>query len=78
MRKELDSSLESMHLTPLQHSQYQVLKKLVDGGQAGWVELVLVPSGGVVSTPENNTGYLTAVAIQLVSGLLRVCYDFLC
>ncbi|THH10177.1 hypothetical protein EW146_g8451 [Bondarzewia mesenterica] len=65
MRKELDLSLSRIPLTPLQRAQYKVLKNLVDGGKAGWVELVLVPSGGVISVPESGKAYFTAVAVQL-------------
>ncbi|KAN0125467.1 hypothetical protein V8E53_015437 [Lactarius tabidus] len=64
MRDSLDQDLAERILTPLQKAQYQHLKDLVDGGEEGWVEIVVVPSGGVLSPPKPGENYLTAVAIQ--------------
>jgi hypothetical protein len=66
MRASLDQDLAERILTPLQKAQYQHLKDLVDGGEEGWVEIVVVPSGGVLSPPKPGENYLTAVAIQQV------------
>ena len=66
MRASLDQDLTERTLTPLQKVQYQHLKDLVDDGEEGWVEIVVVPSGGVLSSPKPGENYLTAVAIQQV------------
>ncbi|KAI0052741.1 GMC oxidoreductase [Auriscalpium vulgare] len=66
MRKQLDEYIEtSPEVTPFLKKQYDVLRDIVDKGEDGWVEMVLVPAGGVLSTPEAGKSYLTAVAIQL-------------
>ncbi|KAI0260709.1 hypothetical protein BC834DRAFT_504041 [Gloeopeniophorella convolvens] len=65
MRATLDENLAKKSLTPLQKIQYQHLKDLVDKGDEGWVEIVVVPSGGVLSPPHPGKNYLTGVAIQL-------------
>jgi len=64
MRASLDKDLEERSLTPLQKVQYQHLKDLVDKGEEGWVEIVVVPSGGVLSPPQPGGNYMTGVAIQ--------------
>ena len=66
MRASLDQDLAERTLTPLQKAQYQHLKDLVDNREEGWVEIVVVPSGGVLSPPKRGENYLTAVAIQQV------------
>jgi hypothetical protein len=66
MRASLDKDLAERPLTPLQKVQYQHLKDLVDGGEEGWVEIVVVPSGGVLSPPQPRGNYMTGVAIQQV------------
>jgi hypothetical protein len=67
MRASLDKDLAERALTPLQKAQYRHLKDLVDDGEEGWVEIVVVPSGGVLSPPKPGENYLTGVAIQQVS-----------
>ncbi|KAI0248588.1 hypothetical protein BJV78DRAFT_1234674 [Lactifluus subvellereus] len=64
MRASLDKELVEKSLTPLQKVQYQHLKHLVDKGEEGWVEIVVVPSGGVLSPPRAGKNYMTAVVIQ--------------
>ena len=66
MRASLDQDLAERTLTPLQKVQYRHLKDLVDDGEEGWVEIVVVPSGGVLSPPKPGENYLTGVAIQQV------------
>jgi len=66
MRASLDKDIEERSLTPLQKVQYQHLKDLVDKGEEGWVEIVVVPSGGVLSPPQPGGNYMTGVAIQQV------------
>jgi hypothetical protein len=66
MRASLDKELAERSLTPLQKVQYQHLKDLVDKGEEGWVEIVVVPSGGVLSPPQAGESYMTGVAIQQV------------
>ena len=66
MRASLDQDLAKRTLTPLQKAQYRHLKDLVDDGEEGWVEIVVVPSGGVLSPSKPGENYLTAVAIQQV------------
>jgi hypothetical protein len=66
MRASLDKDLAERSLTPLQKVQYQHLKDLVDSGEEGWVEIVVVPSGGVLSRPQPGENYMTGVAIQQV------------
>ncbi|KAF8500891.1 alcohol oxidase [Russula emetica] len=64
MRASLDNDLAQKPLTPLQKVQYQHLKDLVDSGEEGWVEMVVVPSGGVLSSPRPGENFMTGVAIQ--------------
>ncbi|KAI9443307.1 alcohol oxidase [Lactarius indigo] len=64
MRASLDQDLAARTLTPLQKVQYQHLKEVVDNGEEGWMEIVVVPSGGVLSPPKPGENYLTGVAIQ--------------
>ncbi|KAH9986609.1 hypothetical protein BJV77DRAFT_53486 [Russula vinacea] len=64
MRASLDKDLAERPLTPLQKVQYKHLKELVDSGEEGWVEIVVVPSGGVLSRPQPGGNYMTGVAIQ--------------
>lgn len=66
MRASLEKDLAERPLTPLQKVQYQHLKNLVDSGEEGWVEIVVVPSGGVLSPPRPGENYMTGVAIQQV------------
>lgn len=66
MRTSLDQELAERPLTPLQKVQYQHLKDLVDEGEEGWVEIVVVPGGGVLSSPRPGENYMTGVAIQQV------------
>ena len=66
MRASLDKDLAQRSLTPLQKVQYQHLKDLVDSGEEGWVEMVVVPSGGVLSPPRPGENFMTGVAIQQV------------
>jgi hypothetical protein len=70
LRAELDYSISLLEqagrIKPLQAIQYQVLRRLLDEGNVGWVEMTLVPSGGVLSTPASGKGGATVVAIQLV------------
>ena len=66
MRASLDKDLAERPLTPLQKVQYKHLKDLVDSGEEGWVEIVVVPSGGVLSRPQPGGNYMTGVAIQQV------------
>jgi hypothetical protein len=66
MRAALDKDLAKRSLTPLQKVQYKYLKELVDNGEEGWVEIVVVPSGGVLSPPRPGENYMTGVAIQQV------------
>jgi hypothetical protein len=66
MRASLDKELAERPLTPLQKVQYKHLKDLVDKGEEGWVEIVVVPSGGVLSPPQPGGNYMTGVAIQQV------------
>ncbi|KAH9179334.1 hypothetical protein EDB89DRAFT_1926666 [Lactarius sanguifluus] len=51
MRASLDHDLVARTLTALQKAQYH-LKDLVDSGEEGWVEIVVVPSGGVRGPPK--------------------------
>jgi hypothetical protein len=66
MRASLDKDLAERPLTPLPKVQYKHLKDLVDSGEEGWIEIVVVPSGGVLSRPQLGENYMTGVAIQQV------------
>jgi hypothetical protein len=66
MRASLEKDLAERPSTPLQKVQYEHLKSLVDEGEKGWVEIVVVPSGGVLSPPRPGENYMTGVAIQQV------------
>jgi hypothetical protein len=70
MRTSLEKDLAERTLTPLQKVQYQHLKNLVDKGEEGWIEMVVVPSGGVLSPPRPGENYMTGVAIQQVGKAL--------
>lgn len=72
MRASLDIDLARMPLTPLQKAQYQHLKDLVDSGEEGWVEMVVVPSGGVLSPPRLGENFMTGVAIQQVGNCSHI------
>ena len=78
MRTSLEKDLAERPLTPLQKVQYQHLKNLVDKGEEGWIEMVVVPSGGVLSPPRPGENYMTGVAIQQVGKVLsQGCYQSL-
>jgi hypothetical protein len=78
MRASLEKDLAERPLTPLQKVQYQHLKDLVDKGEEGWIEMVVVPSGGVLSPPRPGENYMTGVAIQQVGKVLsKDCYQSL-
>ncbi len=72
MRASLDKDLAQRPLTPLQKVQYQHLKELVDNGEEGWVETVVVPSGGVLGPPRPGENFMTGVAIQQVGKCRRI------
>jgi hypothetical protein len=72
MRTSLDKELAQRPLTPLQKVQYQHLKELVDNGEEGWVETVVVPSGGVLGPPRPGENFMTGVAIQQVGKCRRI------
>ncbi|KAI0034677.1 hypothetical protein K488DRAFT_83742 [Vararia minispora EC-137] len=69
LRRELDISISHLDregkLTPFQRIQYNVLRRLVDEGNVGWVEMVLVPTGGILGAPIPGKGGATVIAIQL-------------
>ena len=71
MRKELDLSLTRLadegRLTIMQRIQYDFLRKILKTGDVGWIEMVLVPSGGIMSPPTSSAGGATVVAILMVS-----------
>lgn len=72
IRQNLSETLTKLgnqgRLTAMQRVQYDLLLQLLDDGDVGWVEMVLVPSGGIVSPPTLSAGGATVVAIQLVRG----------
>ena len=51
----------------MQRIQYDFLRKILKTGDVGWVEMVLVPSGGIMSPPTSSAGGATVVAILMVS-----------
>ncbi|KAI0056669.1 alcohol oxidase [Artomyces pyxidatus] len=65
MYKNLTTTLAKRKQTPIQKAQYAALESMVKGGEVGWFELTVVPSGGVASTAVNGSNYLTSVAIEL-------------
>ncbi|KAI0316367.1 GMC oxidoreductase-domain-containing protein, partial [Amylostereum chailletii] len=69
LRHALDLSISQIEargeIAPLRRIQYDVLRAALDGGEVGWLELVLVPSGGVLSPPVRGKSGATVVAIQL-------------
>ncbi|THH19403.1 hypothetical protein EW146_g1748 [Bondarzewia mesenterica] len=64
MRSELDAALATMTLTPLQSAQYDLLKNWVDGGEIGWLAPTMVPLGGLASTAQANTSYVSLAVSQ--------------
>ncbi|KAK0469217.1 alcohol oxidase [Desarmillaria tabescens] len=62
MRAVLDDYLASEALTPLQTVQYNIVKQLIDEGKVATTSLLLVPSGGLVSTPAAGQGYISVVS----------------
>ncbi|KAK0194341.1 alcohol oxidase [Armillaria mellea] len=62
MRAALDTFLASETLTPLQTVQYNLTKQLLDGGEVATSSLLVVPSGGLVSTPAAGQGYISVVS----------------
>ncbi|KAH9080425.1 hypothetical protein EDB83DRAFT_2310680 [Lactarius deliciosus] len=65
--------LAARTLTALQTAQYQHLKDLVDGGEEGWVEIIVVPSGEHI----DNTNIQDQPIIDLRIDDLRWDFDIL-
>ncbi|KAI0066975.1 alcohol oxidase [Artomyces pyxidatus] len=65
MLATLEKAIASESTTPLQKVQYKALINMAQGGQLGWFELTIVPSGGLLSTPQPGSAYITSVVIQL-------------
>jgi len=74
LRKELDLSLSQTNLTPLQHAQYEALRKMLDRGDVAWFMPAVVPRGGMISAPQSNTGYITIIGFQLVRIRLKLSF----
>ncbi|PBK84748.1 alcohol oxidase [Armillaria gallica] len=62
MRAALDTYLASQTLTPLQIVQYNLVKQFLDGGKVATSSLLVVASGGLVSTPAAGQGYISVVS----------------
>ncbi|KAG7451650.1 alcohol oxidase [Guyanagaster necrorhizus] len=62
MRAVLDNYLANATLTPLQKVQYDVIKQFIDGGEVATASLLVLPSGGLVSTPAADQGYISVVS----------------
>ncbi len=67
MRTALDTYLASQTLTPLQTVQYNLVKQFLDGGKVATSSLLVVASGGLVSTPAAGQGYISVVSSPAVS-----------
>jgi len=64
----LISQLESRNdVTPILGVQYQTLRRLLSDRKTGWIELVFIPSRGVLSQPIPGKSGATAAAILMVS-----------
>ncbi|KAI0319838.1 alcohol oxidase [Amylostereum chailletii] len=64
MLKTLQSEISSKPINTLTRTQYNALISMAKSG-AGWFETTVIPNGGVASTPQPNTGYISSVSIQL-------------
>lgn len=73
MRAALDSFIATEPLTNLQKAQYTVLKRFADNGVDGWLDLSVLPQGGLISVPEVNRSYFTAGAVNLVRRTILSC-----
>ncbi|EIM84790.1 FAD-linked reductases C-terminal domain-containing protein [Stereum hirsutum FP-91666 SS1] len=65
MRTALDNYIATEPLTNLQKAQYTILKRFADNGVDGWLDLSVLPQGGLISVPEVNRSYFTAGAVNL-------------
>ncbi|THU84486.1 alcohol oxidase [Dendrothele bispora CBS 962.96] len=64
MREDLEKTLDEMTLTPLQKAQYGELKKWLDEGKLGLVTPAMVPRGGMISSMEPNSAYISIIVFQ--------------
>ncbi|KAI0063317.1 alcohol oxidase [Artomyces pyxidatus] len=58
--KSSDSSL-----SPLQKAQYELMSEIFSGGETGWVEFLVLASGGAASVPAPDTSYATPIVFHL-------------
>jgi len=67
MREDLNKTLKEMTLTPLQKAQYTELQRWLDEGKLGLITPAMVPRGGMISSMEPNSAYISIIVFQGVS-----------
>ena len=53
-------------LAPLQRAQYALMRGMLAEGRVGWLEFLLLASGGAASPADANTSYVTPIVFHLV------------
>ncbi|KAK7449192.1 hypothetical protein VKT23_013338 [Stygiomarasmius scandens] len=64
MREDLNKTLKEMTLTPLQKAQYTELQTWLDEGKLGLITPAMVPRGGMISSMEPNSAYISIIVFQ--------------
>ncbi|ETW79814.1 choline dehydrogenase 2 [Heterobasidion irregulare TC 32-1] len=52
-------------LAPLQRAQYALMRGMLAEGRVGWLEFLLLASGGAASPADANTSYVTPIVFHL-------------
>ncbi|KAJ7439757.1 hypothetical protein FB451DRAFT_145380 [Mycena latifolia] len=61
----LNQSLTNITQTPLQKVQYQAQLELLQGGEVPFLNMILYPTGGLISPPAANTSYVTVTIAEV-------------
>lgn len=64
MRNELDQTIASMNLSPMQKASYDFIRSLADKGDDAFVSTIALPHAFLV-TPQAGTGYITLAAFNM-------------
>jgi len=64
MRNELDQTIASLNLTPMQKASYDFIRSLADGGKDSFVSTITLPHAFLVP-PVAGTGYITLAAFNM-------------
>ncbi len=76
MRTELDQTIASLNLTPMQKASYDFIRSLADGGKDSFVSTITLPHTFLVP-PKAGTGYITLAAFNMHEfsrgSIVRLC-----